>query len=152
MPLADPIIKLTSDPILQMVCSVNQRNNVVVKLDTGMYQIGHWNPEFVTPNKLSSGWETDLHLIGKNGDYFGNGGGCDYPGQVLECIDLSRYSEQLVIFYVQINRKDQPQDGGWRFHKWGDYIGKHTIEYEYLYDQKDIDMVFTYHIYQFESL
>ena len=35
---------------------------------------------------------------------------------------------------------------GWRWHKWGEYIGKHTPQYEYLSDEKGIDYVLTWDI------
>lgn len=40
--------------------------------------------------------------------------------------------------------------GGWRWHKWGEYIGELDIKCEYLDDEdfgKDFDCVLTFHIY-----
>ena len=31
--------------------------------------------------------------------------------------------------------------GGWRWHKWGEYIGKHNPQYEYLDHESGIDYV-----------
>jgi hypothetical protein len=37
---------------------------------------------------------------------------------------------------------------GWRYHKWGDYIGSQNPQSEYLYDDTHIDAVWTFHIYE----
>ena len=37
--------------------------------------------------------------------------------------------------------------GTWRWHKWGQYIGHHKIEHEYLNDEKDIDFVFVWSLH-----
>ncbi len=42
-------------------------------------------------------------------------------------------------------------DKDWRWHKWGQYIGKYNHEYEYLSAETGIDYVFRFHIYQVEK-
>lgn len=37
--------------------------------------------------------------------------------------------------------------GGWRWHKWGTYLGKHTPECEYLDEETNIDYVLIWHLY-----
>lgn len=50
-------------------------------------------------------------------------------------------------------REHQPADGGWRWHKWGQYIGCQKREgYEYLYDEKNIEYVLVYHVYRFKKV
>lgn len=36
---------------------------------------------------------------------------------------------------------------GWRWHKWGPYLGKHTPQCEYLNEEKNIDYVLIWHLY-----
>lgn len=40
-----------------------------------------------------------------------------------------------------INNHDTSLWGGWRWHKWGEYIGKHNPQYEYLDHETGIDYV-----------
>lgn len=40
-----------------------------------------------------------------------------------------------------INNHDKSSWGGWRWHKWGEYIGKHTPQYEYLDHETGVDYV-----------
>lgn len=48
--------------------------------------------------------------------------------------------------FTTVRRSEQPPSGGWRWHKWGEYIGKHSPQYEYLYDEKAIDSVTTFRV------
>lgn len=40
------------------------------------------------------------------------------------------------------------QGGGWRWHKWGPYIGVQKPTTEYLDDEPEIDQVYIFHIYE----
>lgn len=54
-------------------------------------------------------------------------------------------------FYIQVRpiyRKNQPERDGWRWCKWGPYIGDKNPTADYLYDCTDIDYVLCYHIYE----
>lgn len=67
---------------------------------------------------------------------------------------LARYASvlmhpeyDLVFEYRPVRKADQPEEGGWRWHKWGEYIGTHQPSQEYLYDEKDIDELITFHVH-----
>lgn len=79
-------------------------------------------------------------------------GVCDSYEQVLE-----KYKEKIddpnrnyVIGLSTVERVKQPSDGGWRWHKWGEYIGTQNPEHEYIYDDTHIDKVYCFHIYEIE--
>jgi hypothetical protein len=86
-----------------------------------------------------------------HGDFSGIGV-CDTPGQILNgpIGDRLRADQrEFCISFVHIHKGEPPGRGGWRWHKWGPYIGTGKPEYEYLDDEKDFkDGVYTYHIYQ----
>lgn len=74
-------------------------------------------------------------------------GVADTPEQALE-----RYSalvddpDRKFLFRYQIVRKhDQEEEGGWRWHKWGEYIGKKEPKCEYLYNEPEIEEVWVFH-------
>lgn len=82
-------------------------------------------------------------------------GVADNASQVLDYYDILRstYSDfmhdrKFVILMTPIFRDIQPVQGGWRWHKWGQYIGKFEPEYEYLHDEQGIDYVWVFHIYE----
>lgn len=56
----------------------------------------------------------------------------------------------LLVYLGRHRRVDQSPDGGWRWHKWGPYLGVHSpetsTEYEYLYDAIDVVEVWTYRV------
>lgn len=60
-------------------------------------------------------------------------------------------SERIfVIGYSIITRdlENKGQGGGWRWHKWGPYIGEKTPTTEYLDDEPEIDQVIIFHIHE----
>jgi len=49
------------------------------------------------------------------------------------------------------NKENKGKGGGWRWHKWGEYIGKLNSQCEYLDDEdfgKDFEYVICYHLYE----
>ena len=79
-------------------------------------------------------------------------GVCDNYKQVLRKYKdlLSDPSKNFVIMLSTVNRKDQSCQGGWRWHKWGEYIGTQNPQHEYLYDDTHIDRVYCFHIYEID--
>lgn len=76
-------------------------------------------------------------------------GVCDDPEQVLDQyrVVLADSSRRFVISFMEVRRDEQPQEGGWRWHKWGPYIGTKQPEHEYLFDEDPcIDKVFCFHV------
>ena len=90
--------------------------------------------------------------------YWWKFGVCDNASQVLDYYDSlyeqhTDYMEdkKFVILLTPIIREQQPECGGWRWHKWGQYIGKFESKCEYLYDEKGIDYVYCFKILEVED-
>jgi len=77
-------------------------------------------------------------------------GVCDGVQNFLEVFDeeLKNIPEEVFVILTPIFKDCQPKYGGWRWHKWGPYIGHYSPQHEYLYDEEGIDVVWTYHIYK----
>ena len=58
---------------------------------------------------------------------------------------------QICIALTPVFKSNEPEDGGWRWHKWGEYIGTQNPQCEYLYDEPDIDLVLCFHVYVVEE-
>jgi hypothetical protein len=52
---------------------------------------------------------------------------------------------KFILTFSKMRRENQEESGGWRYHKWGEYIGTQNPQHEYLYDDKHIDEVIIYH-------
>lgn len=67
---------------------------------------------------------------------------------------LEESEKNYFISLYKINQNLQSKADGWRWCKWGKYIGKHDIQCEYLFDEdlSDIgqDFVYVFHIYEFK--
>jgi len=133
--------------ILSLIADVHEGPAQPERLDKGIYRIGHfgssdWLPEFepypVLDFEASKPWEE-----------ISSYGVCDSYEQILEkCPGIVTSSRQFLITITPIVKALQPPSGGWRWHKWGPYIGKHTPTTEYLYDEPEINMVLVYHVYE----
>lgn len=60
--------------------------------------------------------------------------------------EVNNPNREFIITVTEVRREDQPSKDGWRWHKWGSYIGTHEPQCEYLYDEQGIDQVLVYHI------
>ena len=54
----------------------------------------------------------------------------------------------FIIMLTPVLKREQSYRGGWRWHKWGPYIGKEQITTEYLYDEEKVQGVFCFQIYE----
>ena len=119
-----------------------------VRLATGVYLSFSHNGEMFLPHEQQRPYEfTYPHEVSPLNSAYGV---CDNFEQILGQAPICLFSdeEKYVIFLCSVKRENEPEKGGWRWHKWGHYIGNHKPQHEYLYDEKDIDEVFCYHIYR----
>jgi len=141
----------TSDPMMEMLARMTDGNAKPERLDQGVY-VTHlnFNHELRSAGLLLSmypfsAWESDKEYDPSAPDDYGV---CDNYHQII-----ARWWEQLnvpdrrfVICLTQIRKDQQSPEGGWRWHKWGPYIGTGKPQCEYLYDEPDIQEVFCFHI------
>lgn len=65
-----------------------------------------------------------------------------FEGQGLFNLIKNEPNYQFILLLTPIiNNHDTSLWGGWRWHKWGEYIGKHNPQYEYLDHEIGIDYV-----------
>jgi hypothetical protein len=76
-------------------------------------------------------------------------GVCDGIENLIDVIpELLSPDREFLVLLTEITKHDQPRDYGWRWHKWGDYIGTQTPTTEYIANEPEIDLVYCYHIYE----
>lgn len=130
--------------------------NEIKRIAQGIYEINHFNFEYVVNTKIKQFPEIRKHRI----EFLGNimysdcdtYGVCDNYQQILANYpELQDTNRKFVISLTCIKKEDQPPHDGWRWHKWGEYIGTKTPQYEYLSDEPDIEQVYVYSIYEIEE-
>lgn len=83
---------------------------------------------------------------------------CDNADQVINYykpyrnILLNNKQRKFIVLMTPIFREDECERGGFRYHKWGEYIGNQNPQHEYLYDDKHIDMIFHYQILELVNM
>lgn len=119
----------------------------VKRLYAGVYQIYHWNFELVF--RGTQNYELDFPRLKSDFNCYGV---CDSPEQLMSKLpkEVTDSVTPYVISMVQI-RKEYETEQNWRWHKWGEYIGDQSPQCEYLFDEPEIEEVWTYHIYQLEA-
>jgi hypothetical protein len=101
-----------------------------------------------------NGYEVEMFDSFRKRDVFNdtkpNYGVSDDIDQVLEFYkeELQNPDKNFIISYFWIHKVEEPEHGGWRWHKWGPYIGKHNITQEFIHDEPYINSVICYHIYE----
>ncbi len=77
-------------------------------------------------------------------------GVCDSPEQFIRKFGkrLEKDERRFVVSFTLIRKTEQSPQGGWRWHKWGPYIGKGKPTTEYLYDEPEVEEVYCYHIFE----
>jgi len=119
-----------------------RQKEIAEQLTTGVYKINHFNSHSII------GEECDEYPSLESGTNCY--GVCDNYQQILDCApEIEEDPEhKYVIFITPVEKKEQSETGGWRWHKWGPYIGDQNPKCEYLADEPDIEKVYVYHVHE----
>lgn len=115
----------------------------ITEVQPGYYIAPTWNPEYMVADKIYS----QIDISGLPCSY----GVCDTPEQFIKKFGkiLKKDKRNFAVFFVIVKKKNEPAKGGWRWHKWGPYVGNKRPKHEYLYDEgNDIKQAVTYHVYE----
>lgn len=118
------------------------------RISRGVYTVKHHSfNHFLPKSKESYKREFPDFLPGGMESY----GVCDTPDQFLGSFGdlLERSPHKFVVSFTHVRKDAQPPEGGWRWHKWGPYVGKGQPSMEYLFDETGFpDGIYCYHIYR----
>jgi len=135
---------IIGDSLLQMLGALNPDTRTHVIRD-GVYEV----PHFGSSHFLQDYYECCDDLLDNEGEHLSSYGVVDYPEQLFEKASVIEDSpRKFVTCFTRMTRESQPKEGGWRWHKWGPYLGDKEPRCEYLTDEPDISEVFCYHIYE----
>jgi hypothetical protein len=119
-------------------------DSVPTRLERGVYTNTNHNIHLFVDNNYSDG----SGLLGFGEDQVPRYAVCDSVEQFL-----TKYKQKLeasdtkfVIGFHRIDKVNQPKKGGWRWRKWGPYIGTQVPTAEYLADEPIIASVYTVNV------
>ena len=122
------------------------------RIKRGFYITGA-NPDFIIENsikdELPNFGNTFLGLRGKEENWLSCYGVCDSPEQFTDRYEkrLEEDPRNLMVSFLKIKKSEEGKKGGWRWHKWGPYIGDKHPQYEHIADEDDsIQVVYCYHV------
>lgn len=75
-------------------------------------------------------------------------GVADNVEQIIDYYNNGDFKGNHVIFFYTVYRNTSAPCCGWRWHKWGEYIGEKKPTTEYLNDEPEIDKVIIFSIYK----
>ena len=137
----------SADPFIAAVAGMIGRGGspVPAKIADGLYLASHWNVENMVEG-VRERWREAEYSEPPFPEY----GVVDTPEQLLEKIDLVSIPEKVFVSFVRIDRdqNNAGKGGGWRWHKWGEYIGDQDPQCEYIDDEPNIETVYTFSIHE----
>lgn len=142
----------TPDSFLDALADATDGPRELTRLAQGVY-LGHLNAEFQFRQYIADQWPFSK----PGGTRYGSEsapydfGVCDHWHQIIDRWPvLITDPRPFLIKLTTIVRRDQPEEGGWRWHKWGPYIGNYEISHEYLHDEL-INEVTVWQIYEMDG-
>ena len=124
-----------------MLISINAPERFHIEGFEGFYLIPTFDPDTIVQNAIGR----DLDFKEKFFHY----GVADNALNIIEHHPELNASDnrKFVVFMTEVRREDEPMLDGWRWDKWGEYIGTQNPQHEYLAFEDNIDSVFVYHIF-----
>lgn len=157
-----PLRSSSGNPILALISGVNGRTADDHLIEEGFMEISHFSGDMLVWGRnapeMYMGWPY-LGGICKapDGSALNSYGVCDSPKQFVDRYKDALAADPVRTFFttfthIRKNPSNRGQGGGWRWHKWGPYIGEGTPGCEYLDDEDGFaGGVYVYHVLQVDG-
>jgi hypothetical protein len=137
------------DPILIMLAGMDGTDPIPRQVRIGVWEVGHYG----SSDFLRGLYEQYPENLSADPDaYLGPYGVCDDVGDILRVYPLLEAdpARAFVVTMKRVKRNlaNKGMGGGWRWHKWGEYIGTQQQTTEYLDDEPKVEQVYCFHIYE----
>jgi hypothetical protein len=151
--LKNPNFKPVSDHMMKLYKEWGE--DTTSNPEPGVFVINHHNfgNTLDRPKELDC---YDTHYPQFENCIFGSYGVCDTPEQFLnkfrDTLESDCRTFCVAFTHVAKDPENAGNGGGWRWHKWGEYIGTGQPTTEYLDDEEKFnDGIYTYHIEQIDG-
>lgn len=134
---------LHNDPVLSMINIALGQGGETIEIEPGIYICPHFNLGNDILNKKEDYFDFEDFSLSPYGV-------CDNIEQVKNRYAnwLNKTDFDFCISFTPVEASSQPHDGGWRWSKWGEYIGTQNSCREYLHDEPEIELIYCFHIYR----
>lgn len=126
------------------LCEYTDEINLITKQHQVYNSKTYWN----TLNSISRDRMRDYINYDNNAWYYGVADNIDQIVDLYNKNEGGWFKGNHVILCWKVTKDPENPCSGWRWHKWGDYIGTRNPQCEYLNDEPEIDEVFTFSIYK----
>ncbi len=146
MLVSEPLVRaFSNDPLLRLLAGLDGvKDSSPKELQTGIWEVGHYGSSAFLQGYYNQ-YPEDL---GEHGPY----GVCDGVPDILRAYPMLEADpgRAFVVTMKRVRRdlSNKGKGGGWRWHKWGEYIGTAAPTTEYLDDEPIIEQVYVYHIFE----
>ena len=119
------------------------------KVATGLYI----NCEFNFHNAVNRDEWDSLYMFDDSEEDIPAYGVVDSLAQFVELfgVKLCASKHGYAVGFTEVKKSEQPSEGGWRWHKWGEYYGNYEPKHEYLYHEEGIEEVVTFSVLRKKS-
>jgi hypothetical protein len=139
------------DPTMQAILQAigGMSNPTPREIIKGVYEIEHFSFDHAMGIRWEEFDDNYPKLTDAHGEWFGCYGVCDNFEQVLtQCPEIIESKTPYALSVTPIRKAESSPEGGWRWHKWGAYIGTQEPTTEYIYDEPVIEQVYCYHVHK----
>jgi len=147
-------IPTAANPILSIMCAVGDRVAKDVPLETGFMEISHFSGDMMVWGRNAPEFYMGHPDIGDICEGIDCYGVCDSPKQFIDRYAAALAADPERTFFCTFTHvakepSNRGRGGGWRWHKWGNYIGDGQPECEYLDDEDGFENgIYVYHVLQ----
>jgi hypothetical protein len=151
------LIPTARNPILSMIAEMSNQSPKDTLLEEGFAQISHFSGDCMVWGSNAPEHFMGYPDINDICDGIGCYGVCDSPQQFIDKYKAGLEGDPARTFFCTFTHiakepSNAGKGGGWRWHKWGEYIGTGKHECEYLDDEAGFgDGVYVYHVLQIEG-
>ena len=144
--LVDVNVSKNNDGIDFILAVLSGGRPEATRIGTGLYKVSHFNFGDMLPR---GEWEdyANLSRFGEDACAYGV---CDSPEQFMAALGdrIAADPSQFVVSFTRVARSEQSPEVGWRWRKWGPYIGTQSPQCEYIHDEPEIAEVYCYHVFE----
>jgi hypothetical protein len=135
--------RLQTDQALSLIYNALGQGGEPIETEPGVYYCPHFNLGNEIQNEKDEYFEFEDYSLSPYGV-------CDNLEQIKEKYAkwLNSPDFDFCVSLTPVEASSQPRDGGWRWSKWGEYIGTQNPCREYLHDEPEIELIYCFHIYR----